>query len=213
MMRWATLVGVLLIAGVVRGSAQGTTATGTPGRASQAAPAKQGPSVSCAAELGTGVRTHRQFCDVLIAADKADSIAITIPDHRGTATLDFDLHNRYDLPAPGATPAQMYSEHEALVAVVGTAGKVIDHAAVRDEFRSLASLYDRLGGGTAAGGSKNVAPGPAQAVKITIPANITSVGVVGVRVTVTALAGTQVFDAPGRAIAIASNFRVEYTPR
>jgi hypothetical protein len=211
MMRWATIVGVLLIAGVVRGAAQGTTATGAPGRASQAA--RQGPSVACAAELGTGIKTHRQFCDVLIATDKADSIAITIPDHRGTATLDFDLHNRYDLPAPGATAAQIYSEREALVAVVGTGGKVIDHAAVRDEFRSLASLFDRLGGGTAAGGAKNVAPGPAQSVRITIPANITSVGVVGVRVTVTALAGTQVFDAPGRAIAIASNFRVEYTPR
>ena len=59
---------------------------------------------------------------------------------------------------------------------------------------------------------KTVAPGQPEAVQITIPAGISSVSIVGVSLESTTRAGRDVFDAPGRPVAIVSNWRVEYTP-
>jgi hypothetical protein len=166
---------------------------------------------SCTAPLGTGVKSHRMFCDVLIGTKPDESIAVTIPAHTGTATLQFDLHNRFTVPAVATISGPLvFQRHEAVVAVIRTDGRVIGRAAAVHEFRRLADLFDQIDGGARPGGVKSVAPGPADAVRITIPAGVTSFGIVGSRLHVLRRASEETFDAPGRPVAIVSNIRVEY---
>ena len=68
-----------------------------------------------------------------------NSVAVPIPAHTGTATLMFDLHNRFVLPAAIA-PGLSYARHEAIVTVVKANGDVINRAAVVREFRGLTDL-------------------------------------------------------------------------
>ncbi len=177
--------------------------------------AGRGPRVStaaaCAAELGTGLSTGRSFCDVIIASKAADSIDLKVPAHRGTARLRFDLHNRVAVPPEDGAMPQVFVRNTAIVAAIGPKGE-IGRGVATSEFRRAADLFDRIGGGRA-GGAKMVAPGPATPVDLTIPAGVTSVGIVGVRLETLTTLGTQTYDTPGRPIAIVSNPRVEYTPR
>jgi hypothetical protein len=170
-------------------------------------------SVKCAADLGAGLKTKRQFCDVVIASSGDASIAMAIPPHTGTATLTFDLHNRFLVPVVTLDPSLAYSRHLAVVAVVRPTGEVIEQAAVMREFRSTSDLFDTIGGGGRPGGIKAVAPSEPEEVRITIPAGVSGIGIVGIRLDVTTRAGKEAFDAPGRAIAIVSNPRISYTPR
>ena len=62
------------------------------------------------------------------------------------------------------------------------------------------------------GESKNVAPGRPQSVKIALPAAVTSISIVGVRLETKTKDGRVEFTTPGRPVAIGSNFRIEYTP-
>jgi hypothetical protein len=174
---------------------------------------KANASVACTAELGTGLKTKRQFCDVVVAKDKTDSINVTLPPHIGKATLSFDLHNRFGSPEAGSTAQAAYARHEAVVAVVGPTGSVLQRLVVRGEYRGAPSLFDRIGGGSGPGGAKAIGPGPAESVRVTIPATLSAVGVVGLKLTVTTSRGTDVFDSPGLPVAIASNFKVEFTPK
>ena len=167
------------------------------------------PAPACAEALGTGVSTGRSFCDVIIATKSADSVEVKIPAHRGPAKLLFDLHNRVAVPPDGRSSPQTFARSTAVVAVVGPKGEIGRGAAV-SEFRKVADLFDRIGGGPA-GGPKTVAPGPPTPLEVTIPAGITTVGIVGVRLEVLTTLGKQAYDTPGRPIAIASNVRVEYT--
>jgi hypothetical protein len=170
-------------------------------------------AVKCAADLGPGLKTKRQFCDVVIASSGDASIAMAIPAHTGTATLTFDLHNRFLVPVVTLDPSLAYKRHLAVVAVVRSTGELIQQAAVMREFRSTDDLFDTIGGGGRPGGIKAVAPSEPEAVRITIPAGVSGIGIVGVRVDVTTRAGKEAFDAPGRAIAIVSNPRISYTAR
>jgi hypothetical protein len=167
-------------------------------------------SIACAADLGAGIKTHRAFCDVIIASAPADSVALSVPPHSGAATLFFDLHNRFAVPALSVPPALAFARQEAVVAVVGPSGAVIGRAAVEREFRSAADLFDQLDGGGRPGGVKAVAPGPPEQVRFTVPAGISTVGIVGVQVKVLTRAGEQTFDSPGRPVAMVSNVRLEY---
>jgi hypothetical protein len=204
-----------LLAGMVCASAVLLAASGqraapgqraTPrGRAAAAA-----TTAKCAAELGQGVTTGRRFCDVIVATKAVDSIAITIPPHRGTAKLLFDLHNRVAARSEAGQPPQVFARNSATVAVIGPKTEISRAAAV-SEFRTLADLFDRIAGG-GAGGVKAVGPGPASPIDVTVPAGITAVGIVGVRLEVVTRLGRQSYDTPGRPIAIVSNIRAEYTP-
>ena len=176
-----------------------------------AAPPAPGAVAKCAADLGVGVKSHRQFCDVIVSRDPADSIAITIPPHRGPATLRFDLHNRFTIPIPDVPPAQAFARHLAVVAIIRPTGSVIDRAAVAGEFRRVSDVYDQIAGG-GPGGLKIIAPGRAETVVIAIPAGLASLGIVGVRLDVTTINGRTVFETDGRPVAIVSNLRIEYTP-
>jgi hypothetical protein len=48
---------------------------------------------------------------------------------------------------------------------------------------------------------------------MTVPAGLTSVGIVGTRLTVLTRLSQEVFETPGRPVAIVSNVRVQYRPR
>jgi hypothetical protein len=177
------------------------------------AASKPGPAVACVGDLGQGLRTKRQFCDVIVGKDRTDSISITLPPHKGAASVTFDLHNRFGIPEAGTPPERAYARHLAVVAVVAPGGSVVARLVVEGEFRSAASLFDRIGGGSGPGGAKAIGPGPAEPIRVAIPAALSAFGVVGVKLTVTTGRGTDVFDSPGRPVAIASNFKVEYTPK
>jgi hypothetical protein len=111
-------------------------------------------------------------------------------------------------PSDGTTPAaQAFTSETAVVAVVRSTGEVIDRAVASREFRTVADLFDRLAGANA------TAPGPSVPVRITIPAGVTAIGLVGVRLEEWKASGRGAYATPKRSIALASNFRLEFTPR
>jgi hypothetical protein len=170
--------------------------------------------VKCAADLGAGVKTKRQFCDVVIASSGEASVTMPIPPHTGTATLLFDLHNRFLVPIVALDPSLAFTRHLAVVAVIRPTGEPIEQAAVMREFRTREDLFDSIGGGGRPGGIKAVAPSDPEAVRVTIPAGVNAIGIVGVRLDVTTRTTSKdTFDTPGRAIAIVSNLRIQYTAR
>ena len=177
-------------------------------------PAKRASTAfTCAADLGTGVESRRRFCDVIVASVAADSVSVAIPPHTGAATLSFDLHNRFTVPAGQVGAGQAFTRHVALAAVIKQTGDVIDRAAVTRDYRTPADLFDRIVGGGRGTPPKAIAPGAPQPVRVTIPAGISVIGIVGTRLEEWRGSGRAAFDSPGRPIAIVSNVRVEYTPR
>jgi hypothetical protein len=199
-MRW--IVAAVLLCGIEFVDVSAQRAAGT----------RVSTAKTCAASLGSGLKSKREFCDVVIGKLPKESIAVTIPAHTGTATLMFDLHNRFVLPATLA-PGLSYARHEAIVALVKANGDVINRAAVVREFRVVADLFDQITGGGQPGGLKAVAPGPAEPIRFIIPAGVNTVGIVGSRLqTLTRSDGDEVFENPGRPVAIVSNVRVEFKP-
>ena len=149
--------------------------------------------VTCPTELGKGVKSKREFCDIAIGTDPATGIVMRVPPHTGTSTLLFDLHNRFAVS--GATLP--FANASALVAVLnGNNGKIIERAAVAGELRKELDLFDRIAGG-GPGENKTVAAGRAQSVKVTVPAAVTSVCIVGVRLELTTKDGRSEFTTPG----------------
>ncbi len=169
--------------------------------------------IRCAADIGTGVKTKRPFCDVVIGTTPAESVAMTIPPHTGTATLRFDLHNRFDVPAATLPPAMVYARHLAIVAVIRPTGELIGRAVVAGDFRSTDNLFDRILADPRSGAVRAVAPGPPEAISVTVPAGVSSVGIVGTRLNLVRRAGEEGYDTPGRPVALVSRVRVEYRPR
>ncbi|MEZ5315794.1 MAG: hypothetical protein R2752_00175 [Vicinamibacterales bacterium] len=174
--------------------------------------AKISTTVRCAADLGRGDKSRRQFCDVMIAGEGPRSVVMAVPPHTGDVVLMFDLHNRFTVRDDTLDPALAFTRHTAVVAAVDQAGTVLDQAVVSREYRTVGDLFDRISGG-GQGGLKAVAPGFAEAIRMTLPAPVSSVGLVGVRLEETTPAGAQVFSAPGRPVAMVSNFRLEYVPK
>jgi hypothetical protein len=179
---------------------------------------------TCAAELGVGTKTKRRFCDVVITRTAAESVTMKIPAHAGGAVLQFDLHNRFDVSTRVLSPI-LFARHVATIAVVRATGAVIERASVLGEFRVAADAFDRVEGGSvgtgaAAGGAAGapgsviaVAPGQPLPIRVAIPAGLTSVGIVGIQLAATGKTGAkEVFETPGRPIAVVSNLRIEYTP-
>jgi hypothetical protein len=190
-------------------------ALSTIGVAAQAGrkPAKRTTQAAvCASNLGVGVKTKRQFCDVLITSSAAESVSMTIPARTGADTLMFDLHNRFPVPAPNVDPVQAFASHVAVVAIIKSTGELIERSAVSREYRTVADLFDRISSPTPGSAPRNIAPGQPQPVQVTIPAGITGIGIVGTRLEEWRAAGRGTYDNP-RPIAIVSNWRIEYTPR
>ena len=140
-------------------------------------PAKRvSQTFTCSAELGSGVASKRRFCDVVIASAAARSVTIPIPARTGTATLMFDLHNRFTV-SNQTDVAQAFARHVAVASVIRSSGDLIDQFAVSRDYRTPADLFDRIGGAARGAPPIAVAPGEPVPVKVTIPAGLTSIGI------------------------------------
>jgi hypothetical protein len=176
-------------------------------------PTKEAPQMSCPAPLGTGVNTHRVFCDVLTGRQPADGIVITLPPHRGDVTLTFDLHNRHTYSEEQMKdPRAAFARYTAGIGVLTMDNTLISRAAVQNEFRKASDLLDRIGGGAGPAGVKAVAPTGMESVMITIPEAENQVSILGEKLTVDRAEGTATYTSPGRPIAIISNVMIEYRP-
>jgi hypothetical protein len=191
----------LVSVGVIEVSAQAGRRAGAPAN-------KVVTEFVCPSDLGRGVKSKRAFCDIAASTDAAKGVTMRIPPHTGPSILRFDLHNRFAV----AGRSLPFARASALVAVLNAnSGAVIDRAAVMSELRVELDLFDRIVG-TGPGGTKAIAPGRPQAATITIPATVSEISIVGVRVELTTKDGSEVFSSPGRPVAIVSNLRLEYRP-
>ncbi len=166
---------------------------------------------TCAADLGIGLKSKRKFCDIVIGSAVTDGVRMTIPPHTGPTTLRFDLHNRYTLPRPGASPAEMFARHTAIVSVLDQAGRPIGRAAVARELRTEVDIFDRVSGGIGPEGAILTVPGRPEPVVLELPEAVTAIAVVGLSLEAATISEQRTFTTPGRPVAVGSNFRIEYT--
>jgi hypothetical protein len=164
--------------------------------------------VKCAEQLGTGIKTHENFCFVLAGRNPADGVLVTIPPHT-EATLKFDLHNRHSYSEEEVRAGRGFAKYTAVIGVLSITGELLGRGAVQTEFRTARDLYDRIGGGAGPGGTKAVAPLGKEEVSISIPAGVDQVSLLGEVLEATTSAGREIAT-PGRPVAIISNVRVEY---
>ena len=188
------------------------------GRPTPAPPAPatktEAPQVQCPSQLGIGVRTRRLYCDVLTGRDPAEGIQITIPPHTGTATLSFELHNRHLYSEELITSNRGYRQYTATIGALTPDNTLISRAVVQSEFRAASELVERIVGDTGANSVKAVAPTGTEPIRMTIPAGVLTVSLLGEKLTVIRPDGdgTDTFTAPGRPIALVSSVMVEYRP-
>ncbi len=168
--------------------------------------------ITCPSVLGTGVTSPRQFCDVLAGRDPKGGIIVTFPSHRGPLTLAFDLHNRETYSEEEVKAGRAFAQHTATIGVLTLDNTLLTRAVVQTEFRTAKDLFDRVAGGAGAGGVKAVAPVGDEHIIVTIPDKVDAVSILGEKLTVVNVDGTENFSTAGRPIAIISNVTVEYTP-
>jgi hypothetical protein len=167
----------------------------------------------CPSELGAGVTTGRRFCDVLTGNDPKQGVLITIPPHRGPATLTFALHNRHTYSAELVKLKQAYRKYTATIGVLTMDNTLIDRAVVQSEFRTEKDLFDRISGGAGPGGVKAVAPSGDEFITMELAADVVDqVSVLGEKLAVTRPDGVDNFSSAGRPIATISNVFIEYNP-
>jgi hypothetical protein len=176
-------------------------------------PLQTEPAVfNCPSLLGEGVKTKRMFCDVLTGRDSSDGIIIELPPHTGPVTLTFDLHNRHTYSEEQIKANRAYRRYTATIGALTADNNLLTRAVIQNEFRTAADLVDRVAGGAAPGGVKAVAPTGLEPVVITIPAEQESVSILGEKLSVDRLDGTDNFTTPGRPVAVISNVMLEYRP-
>lgn len=168
-------------------------------------------AVKCTEVLGVGQQTGAHFCFVLAGRDPAKGVVVTLPRRTGPATLMFDLHNRHTYSEEDIRLGRAYASYLAVIGVLSMKGELIDRAAVRSEFRKASDLYDRVKGGAGPTGLKAVAPIGREQIKVTIPAGIDEVSLLGELLDATTAAGRETAT-PGRTVAVVSNVRIEYRP-
>ena len=192
----AAVVVALLVA--AQGAASAQTRTAPAARAAARKPTVESAMVKCPNVLGTGVKTQREFCDVLTGRDPADGIVIDLPPHSGPVTLTFDLHNRHMYSDELIRANRAYRRYTATIGVLTADNTLLSRAVVQNEFRSASDLVDRIGGGAGPGGVKAVAPTGSEAVAVTIPADEMSVSILGEKLSVVRLDGVDNFTLPGQ---------------
>jgi hypothetical protein len=213
----------LMVAGVALMTCPPVAAQSKKAPPRKAAPARKAPpgtpvvrmqaTLQCPAELGSGVRTKRRFCDVLTGREPKDGILVTIPPHRGPVTLSFELHNRHTYSEDLVKAGQAYRQYTATIGVLTMDNTLVDRAIVQSEFRTEQDLFDRIDGGAGPGGVKAVAPSGDEFIVIELPADaVEHVSILGEKLTMMRPDGTDYFSAPGRPIATISNVMLEYRP-
>lgn len=168
--------------------------------------------VACPSPLGSGVTTKRMFCDVPIGRTPEDGITITIPPHRGTTVLTFDLHNRMTYSEDLVRAGRAYARLTATIGVMTMDNTLITRAVVQNEFRTASDLFDRIGGGAGPSGLKAVAPTGAEPIRVELPADLNEVCVLGEKLAARRPDADEMFTGPGRPIALISNVMVEFVP-
>lgn len=213
-----TLVVSLVILGVGMGAGPGAEARRTSpaavaGVTAQAA-TKVEAELQCPSELGVGISTGRLFCDVLTAPDPTAGVLVTIPRHRGTVTLSFELHNRHTYSEALVKEGKAYRQYTATIGVLTMDNTLVERAVIRSEFRTEADLFDRIEGGAGPGGMKAVAPTGSELIVMELPAGVSGqVSILGEKLSVVRPDGTDFFTTPGRPVATISNVMLEYRPR
>jgi hypothetical protein len=181
--------------------------------AAKPVPMKMEPAqLECPSVLGPGQSTQRTYCDVLTGRTPGEGVVIKLPSHTGDVIMTFDLHNRHTYSEELAKTYRGFRRYMATVGVLTADNTLISRAVIQNEFRTEKDLVERIGGGAGPGGVKAVAPTGNEAIRITIPAAEQSVSIVGEKLSVLRVDGTDNFTAPGRPIALVSNVMLEYRP-
>ena len=173
---------------------------------------RESPLMQCPSVLGNGIKTQRLFCDILTGTDPAEGLRVSIPPHSGPATLLFTLHNRQGAADEGGKGSRAYARYTATLRVVTSTGTVLRQPVVQSEFRGPTDLVERIAGGAERGGVKAVAPTGSEPITLELPPGITEVSLLGEKLTIERLDGTEVITAPGRPIAVVSQVQIEYRP-
>jgi hypothetical protein len=160
--------------------------------------------MTCPAQLGTGLRTGRLFCDVLIATDAAGGVLIQLPKRTRVATLAFDLHTRHTYSAEQERAGTAFLRQTATVVAVGLDGRMLTRGVVRAEFRRESDLFDRITGGAGPSGLKAVAPAGLETISFEVPPSVNTVSLVGEQLVVTTITGEEVYATTGRPVAVVS---------
>lgn len=182
-------------------------------RPSPAPVTKKAPAeMKCPSVLGVGVSSRQTFCDVLTGREPGDGIIVSIPPHRGTATLTFTLHNRHTYSEQEVRSNRAYARYTATIGVLTMNNNLIERAVVQSEFRTAADLLDRIEGGAGPGGVKAVAPTGSEPITMTMPADVDQVSILGEKLSLDRLDGNSTYSAPGRPIAVVSGVQIEYRP-
>jgi hypothetical protein len=177
-----------------------------------AATKKVVPDMICPAPLGVGVQTGESFCEVMAGRDPAAGVLITIPSHKGPATLTFDLHNLHMYSEEQVKAHRAYARYMATIGVLAMDNTLISRAGVLSEFRTATDLLDRISGGAGPAGVKAVAPTGTEAIAIAIPEGENQVSLLGEKLSVENASGTATYSQAGRPIAVVSNVMLEYRP-
>jgi hypothetical protein len=195
-----------------RSTGRQSTRRGSSSAAKPPETVREQPPMQCPSTLGNGVSTQRLYCDVLSGPDPGAGLRVTLPAHTGPLTLSFTLHNRQTYSESEVKAGKAFARYTASVRAVGPDGAVLGHAVVQSEFRTAKDVVERIGGGAGPGGVKAVAPTGAERVTLTLPEKLPSVTLIGEKLTIERLGGTEVVTAPGRPVALVSQVEVEYRP-
>jgi hypothetical protein len=209
--RWSIIVVVaLLCATALDAQTRRPTQTRRPAaRKLTVAPAE----MMCPSPLGMGVKTKREYCDVLTGRDPKEGILIKLPPHRGPVTLRFNLHNRHTYSEEEVRMKRGFASYIAGIGVLTLDNTLLTRAAIATEFRRAEDLLERITGGAGPGGVKAVAPVGVEPITLQLPAELSEVTILGEKLTVVGADGQPAtYSAPGRPIAIVSDVTVEYTP-
>jgi hypothetical protein len=201
------IVAALIVLSVLPIAAQ----TRRPAKPAPAPAVKREPAtLKCQSELGIGVKTKRTFCDVFTGREPTEGVIVTIPPHRGTATLTFDLHNRHTYSEEQVRARKAFARYTATVGVLTLNNDLIARAVVQSEFRTAGDLFDQIAGGAGPAGVKAVAPTGVEPISVALPQNVAEVSILGEKLEAVRLDGREGFVLPGRPIATISNVVVEY---
>jgi hypothetical protein len=108
--------------------------------------------------------------------------------------------------------AKTFARYTAMLRVVMPNGTLLRQTVVQSEFRGPNDLVERIAGGAGRGGVKTVAPTGSETIALALPAGVTEVSLLGEKLTIERIDGTEVVTAPGRPIAVVSQVQVEYRP-
>jgi len=170
------------------------------------------PDITCPTPLGVGLKTKLAFCEVMAERDPARGVLITVPPHKGPATLTFDLHNLHTYSEEQVRAHRAFTRYTATIGVMTMDNTLLSRAVVQNEFRTATDLLDRVGGGAGPGGVKAVAPTGTESVAIDVPESEAAVSLLGEKLTVDRMDGSATYTQAGRPIAVVSNVMLEYHP-